>query len=375
MRLNQGRLSPVPYRKGSELREFEILRANRAAANMWARAESVNDLLRLFGGAEVVFSPKSSFNVRYLAPNHGNMFTTVGSQNRPLVSVLVTAYNCAQFVRPSLESLLAQSYSNLQILIANDSSSDDTWSELCSMAMVDSRLHVFDLPENIGTYGAKSLLLKFAIGDYTVCHDIDDLADPKFIERSLSELVSNPRRVAVMSSWFRLDNELRIFPGAVRRFWPIVSLNFSSLMLRTNHLRALGGWDVPRVAADSELVERIKSVYGKRSIGCIDAVLTIGSMRSDSLMNHSHFGAVQAKTFRKRVAYRESFIRWHDDCKRRGVHPVMPSPLSAIRPYAVPSRFRVSHQAIARCYEAMLADSPIKPVIRDRPSSCRVCRS
>jgi hypothetical protein len=177
-------------------------------------------------------------------------------------------------------------------------------------------------------------------------------------------LQSNKRLVAVMSGWFRIDEELRIFPGAVRRFWPLLSMNFSSLFLRTNLLRQLGGWDVPRVAADSELFERMKSIYGSKAVGQINAALTIGSMRSDSLMNHTEMGAIHAKAFRTRVAYRESFIRWHDDCKRRGVTPVMPSAFSAIRPYAVPRKLRVSHQAIARCYESMLATSPVEPVER-----------
>jgi glycosyltransferase involved in cell wall biosynthesis len=348
-----------------ELRQLEVLHANRCALVPAERAHTVNDLLRLLSGGEVAYSPVSAFQVRYESLEDRDGRDVGGARDLlPLVSVLVTAYNCAVHVRPSIQSLLEQTHSNLQILVANDASTDATWSDLALLEAEDPRVRVFNLPENIGTYGAKSLLLKFAAGEFVICHDIDDLADPRFIERSLSELQSNARLVAVMSGWFRIDEELRIFPGAVRRFWPLLSMNFSSLFLRTDLLRKLGGWDVPRVAADSELFERLKSLYGSKAVGQINAALTIGSMRSDSLMNHTEMGAIQAKAFRTRVAYRESFIRWHDDCKRRGVRPVMPSPVSAIRPYAVPNRLRVSHQAIARCYESMLATSPVKPVER-----------
>jgi hypothetical protein len=348
-----------------ELRELEVLHANRCARSCEERTQSVNDLLRLLGGGEVAYSPEGVFQIRYKFPSGKDSWD--GRRVRddlPLVSVLVTAYNCAAFVRPSIQSLLDQTHPNIQILVANDASTDATWSDLALLAAEDPRVRVFNLPENIGTYGAKSLLLKFAAGEFVVCHDIDDLADPRFIEQSLSELQSNTRLVAVMSGWFRIDEGLRIFPGAVRRFWPLLSINHSSLFLRTSLLRQLGGWDVPRVAADTELFERLKSMYGPKSVRQINAALTIGSMRSDSLMNHTEMGAIQARAFRTRVAYRESFIRWHDDCKRRGVTPVMPSAFSAIRPYAVPRKLRVSHQAIARCYESMLATSPVKPVER-----------
>ena len=348
-----------------ELRELEVLHANRCAPVPEDRAQTVNDLLRLLGGGEVAYSPGSAFKVRYKSSQGMDGWNRGRARDAlPLVSVVVTAYNCAAFVRPSIQSLLDQTHPNIQILVANDASTDTTWSELALLAAEDSRVRVFNLPENIGTYGAKSLLLKFAAGEFVVCHDIDDLADPRFIERSLSELQSNKRLVAVMSGWFRVDEELRIFPGAVRRFWPLLSMNHSSLFLRTTLLRQLGGWDVPRVAADTELFERLRSLYGSKAVGQINAALTIGSMRSDSLMNHTEMGAIQANAFRTRVAYREAFIRWHDDCKRRGVTPVMPSAFSAIRPYAVPRKLRVSHQAIARCYESMLAASPVKPLER-----------
>jgi hypothetical protein len=198
-------------------------------------------------------------------------------------------------------------------------------------------------------------MLRFAKGEFVVCHDADDLAAPNFVERSLQTLLSNPRKVAVISNWFRVDEDLRIFPGAVRRFWPLLSINHSSLMLRTAVLKELGGWDVPRVAADTELFERIRWVYGKRSVVQLPQPLTIGSMRADSLMNDPSVGAMDAQAFRLRVEYREAWVDWHQACKKQRIQPVMPSPLSAERPFFVPTAFRVDPSAISRCLAAMQA--------------------
>ena len=125
-------------------------------------------------------------------------------------------------------------------------------------------------------------------------------------------------------------------------------------MLRTAVLKALGGWDVPRVAADTELFERIRLVYGKRAVVHLPEPLTIGSMRSDSLMNDPVFGAIQAQAFRSRVEYREAWFDWHQACQKRRTRPVMPSPLNPTRPFFVPEVFRVSPTSIARCRETMV---------------------
>lgn len=328
---------------------------NRSVPFTQDRVASVNALLKATGGSPVEWAPDGVVQLDFVKPSVGYE-SSFG--DGPLVTVLVTAFNAGALVKQSVQSLLNQTHRNLQILVANDASTDDTWAHLMALAQQDPRVTVFNLPENVGTYAAKSLMLRFAKGEFVVCHDADDMAAPNFVNRSLQTLLSNSRKVAVISNWFRVDEELRIFPGAVRRFWPLLSINHSSLMLRTAVLKELGGWDVPRVAADTELFERIRCVYGKRSVVQLPQPLTIGSMRADSLMNDPTVGAMQAQAFRLRVQYREAWVDWHQVCKKNRIKPVMPSPLSADRPFSVPEAFRVDPAAIARCLAAMQAQQP-----------------
>jgi hypothetical protein len=329
---------------------LQALWANRTAQTAFDRVPSVNALLKATGGEPVQWAPGDTVKLGF---TQSQAKSAGGEEQGALVTVLVTAFNAGALVRQSVQSLLHQTHRNLQILVANDASTDDTWAHLTALAQQDARVKVFNLPENVGTYAAKSLMLPFAKGEYVVCHDADDLAAPNFVERSLQTLLCNPRKVAVISNWFRVDEELRIFPGAVRRFWPLLSINHSSLMLRTAVLKELGGWDVPRVAADTELFERIRWVYGKRSVVQLPQPLTIGSMRADSLMNDPTVGAIEAQAFRLRVEYREAWVDWHQACKKNRTKPVMPSALSAARPFFVPGAFRVNPAAIARCWAAM----------------------
>ena len=328
---------------------------NRSAPFAKDRVASVNALLNATGGSPVEWAPDGVVQLGFVKPSVGHENS---SADGPLVTVVVTAFNAGALVKQSVQSLLNQTHRHLQILVANDASTDDTWVHLTALAQQDPRVTVFNLPENVGTYAAKSLMLRFAKGEFVVCHDADDLAAPNFVERSLQTLLCNPRKVAVISNWFRVDEELRIFPGAVRRFWPLLSINHSSLMLRTAVLKELGGWDVPRVAADTELFERIRLIYGKRAVVHLPQPLTIGSMRADSLMNDPTVGAMQAQAFRLRVEYREAWVDWHQACKKNRIKPVMPSPLSADRPFFVPVAVRVDPAAISRCWAAMQAQQP-----------------
>jgi hypothetical protein len=331
---------------------LQSLWENRSTNLAQDRVTSVNALLKATGGSPVNWEPDGFVQLGFLEPSRGYESS---SSDGPLVTVLVTAFNAGALVKQSVQSLLNQTHRHLQILVANDASTDDTWVHLTALEQQDPRVTVFNLPENVGTYAAKALMLRFAKGEFVVCHDADDLAAPNFVERSLQTLLSNPRKVAVISNWFRVDEDLRIFPGAVRRFWPLLSINHSSLMLRTAVLKELGGWDVPRVAADTELFERIRWVYGKRSVVQLPQPLTIGSMRADSLMNDPSVGAMDAQAFRLRVEYREAWVDWHQACKKQRIQPVMPSPLSAERPFFVPTAFRVDPSAISRCLAAMQA--------------------
>ena len=331
--------------------EVNVLYKNRSALKPIDRVVSINNFLQAYQCNQLVFNKGANFKIKYIR----NIIKRDEPNDHIKVSILVTAYNCADYIEQSIKSLLAQTHSNLQILVANDASSDNTWNKLKAISCKDLRLALFNLPENIGTYAAKSLLLEFASGEYVVCHDADDLADPMFIEKSLSALVKNKNKVGVISNWFRVDEDLKIFPGAVRRFWPLLSINHSSLMLSTSALKNLGGWDVPRVAADTELFERIRAIYGNKSVLQLRIPLTIGSMRKNSLMNDKHFGSMLVPSFRRRVEYREAWVAWHIRCKKQGIKPVMVSPFEKMRPFKIPTHFRVKPSAILRCYEAMKA--------------------
>lgn len=100
----------------------------------------------------------------------------------PLVTVIICAYNAGTYLKPSLESVLAQSYEHLEILVVDDGSSDGSTAWLHEIQ--DSRIRVLT-QENSGKPIALNRALSEMNGEFYAVHDADDISHPHRIERQL----------------------------------------------------------------------------------------------------------------------------------------------------------------------------------------------
>lgn len=106
----------------------------------------------------------------------------------PIITVVVPCFNHGKYLQESVESLLAQTYKNLEIIIVNDGSSDNTVEVAQAMVAVDTRVKFIDLPENKGKWFALNLAIEKSSGLIITCQDADDLALPERIERQFGAL-------------------------------------------------------------------------------------------------------------------------------------------------------------------------------------------
>lgn len=107
---------------------------------------------------------------------------------KKLCSVVIPAYNCERTVRASVESALGQSYDSLEILIANDASTDNTGFVLKDLALQDSRIKVFSLEQNGGVANARNYLFSQASGEYIAFLDSDDIWEPEKLAKQIAIL-------------------------------------------------------------------------------------------------------------------------------------------------------------------------------------------
>ncbi len=116
----------------------------------------------------------------------------------PLISVIVPVYKTEQYLDRCVQSILTQTYKNLEIILVDDAS-PDRCPELCDIwAEKDSRIKVMHI-ENKGVANARNQALKLAGGDYIGFVDSDDYIEPDMYEILLSEFEKNDCDIAMCS--------------------------------------------------------------------------------------------------------------------------------------------------------------------------------
>lgn len=116
-----------------------------------------------------------------------------GGVARPRVVALVPAWNASAFITETLDYLAAQRCPNLEILVSDDASSDDTAAICERYAARDPRFRVIRQSRNLSWTGNVNALLREARGDYFLFAFQDDLLEPEYIERCVAALEANPR--------------------------------------------------------------------------------------------------------------------------------------------------------------------------------------
>ena len=184
----------------------------------------------------------------------------------PAVVALVPAWRSAAFIRETLDSLAAQTYSNLRILISDDASPDNT-AEVCeAFSAGRPNVRVSRQPKNLGWIGNVNSLLREALGDYYFFAFHDDVLKPEYVERLVDALERNPQ--AVLSFSDMITEEL---DGRVARQQYTALEGVSSARVRGQRLASRDGtWWAPnrglfRASAARELGGLKRNLAGEFS--------------------------------------------------------------------------------------------------------------
>src|SRR5690606_38979449 len=118
---------------------------------------------------------------------------TVHLMNEPLVSVIMPAFNCDRYVEQAIESILNQTYSNFELLVADDASTDNTLSILERFAKGNSRIRLFVNERNQKLLKTRNMLLREACGHLITFQDADDYSHPQRLELMVKEFRVNSR--------------------------------------------------------------------------------------------------------------------------------------------------------------------------------------
>src|SRR5260370_25138306 len=93
----------------------------------------------------------------------------------PCISVLLTSYNREEFIAEAIESVLAQSLTDYELIVCDDRSSDRTVEIVNAYAARDARIRVSINERNLGDYGNRRRVARLARGRFLKYHDSDDV--------------------------------------------------------------------------------------------------------------------------------------------------------------------------------------------------------
>ncbi|SDJ27227.1 glycosyltransferase family 2 protein [Natribacillus halophilus] len=316
--------------RGEGLHPDLYLAAANLASSGTEKVKWINKALKLNGMSTIKVEPSASSSpydsIRIdRSPERENL-----SKSFPLVTVIMPVYNAEDVIRTSLDSILKQTWTNLEVLVTDDCSKDSTAQIVETYAADDSRVRLIKAESNGGAYVARNLALKEATGDFITVNDADDWSHAEKIETQVNHLLKNKNIIGNTSEQARATSDLTFY----RRGKPgtYIFSNMSSFMFRRKPvMEAIGFWDSVRFAADSEFIRRIIKVFGEKSIVYLSTGPLSFQRQSDtSLTGNEAFGYHGFK-----MGARKEYEEAHDHFHQSSKNLKYTFPLKT-RPFAVP---------------------------------------
>ncbi|GAA1128889.1 glycosyltransferase family 2 protein [Arthrobacter flavus] len=262
--------------------------------------------------------------------------------DEPLVTVIMPIYEPSAATNVAVDSLLRQTWRKLEIIMIDDCSPEQNADgsptryrqQLQDLADQDSRIRLVLSEVNRGSYSVRNEALDLATGDLVTVADKDDWHHPQQIELQVRDFMKAPERVANMTNWVRVDEQLTLMLRSAtgRVFYP----SMASLMFRRDPvLKDLGYWDTVRKSGDSEFKSRIENYYGITVEPITRAPLAFALMDGANLTRDDMGVGYLAP---ERRAYLRGYKSWHREIRESGESPYMPKS-AADRRFVAPASY------------------------------------
>ena len=127
--------------------------------------------------------------------------------HRPTVSVVVPAWNEEKFIDQSLRTVASQSFTNFEVIVVNDGSTDSTGSIIDRFCESDHRFSRLDMEKNSGTGAALNKGFNKARGRYQTWVSADSWVEEDFLKELVDALENNPDKVMAYSDWYIVNEQ------------------------------------------------------------------------------------------------------------------------------------------------------------------------
>jgi glycosyltransferase involved in cell wall biosynthesis len=245
-------------------------------------------------------------------------FSNITAQAKPRtgaqdlkVSIILPAFNAEKTIHIAIQSLLNQTWRNLEVIVVDDCSSDSTCETVDRLSELDDRIKLVRKPVNEGAYPARNTGLKHAAGDLIMAHDCDDWSHPQKIEIQIQHMKKAKTCIAVMSHWVRVGDNLEVI-GSWAPKGHLPEMNFSSLMFKRQVLDTFGGWDHVRINGDAEFRYRMLKYYGEDCIVQLPRKLLLSlALTRENSLTLTKATHERTSLYGLRRQYKDAFNYWH----------------------------------------------------------------
>ena len=165
----------------------------------------------------------------------------------PLVSVLMSTFNSETTLERAIISILNQSYKNIELLICNDGSTDNTKKILKKYSNLYEQIQIINNKNNIGLTKSLNLLINKSKGDFIARQDADDYSDHERIKEQMKHCINNKYQ-AVFTRTYNLNKNTSMQNISYLIPYKIL-VNFrnpfihGTLLINSKIIKTLGGYD------------------------------------------------------------------------------------------------------------------------------------
>lgn len=222
-------------------------------------------------------------------------------EKEPLVSVIIPCYNVSNYIAQALMSIINQTYTNLEILVVDDASTDNTLEVV--KEIIDDRVKIIEYKENTKKIGAVNSVLNLAKGSLITFQDADDWSEPGRIVaqvnafnnnpslgicftryRNIGEKVSEPKFVALTNA----ELQCEFLKFGLNKCSNLEATCCPSMMIKSEIINTIGGYNSyfkGRVAEDIHWIYRILKKYPGQTINArlYNYRIREGSLTQDQL--------------------------------------------------------------------------------------------
>ncbi len=228
-----------------------------------------------------------------------------------LISVIVPTYNAARYVEATMASILSQTHRNIEVIVVDDGSTDDTPARIEAIANRDQRVRLIR-QQNQGVAAARNAGISAAKADFIAPCDADDLWTPVKLEKQLAVFRTRGQRTGLVYCWYVVvDEHCRVLSWCQDAnvsgpaLEAICRSNFigngSTPLIRRNALIGAGGYDPSLRARGAEGCEDLKLYirlaqdyeFALVSEVCMGYRHTYGNMSSNSARMLRSFNLVK----------------------------------------------------------------------------------